>query len=117
MKLLSEVGPQLAFLTSDDIEYDPRSWRKVMRKPGVEGVLAAAIEALGGVEQWQTDPIEQSLRQFVAQLGISVGKGFQPVRVAVTGSSISPPLFESLEALGKKRSLQRLEGARLTLSG
>lgn len=117
VKLLSEVGPQLAFLISDEIEYDPRSWRKVMRKPGVEGVLAAAIEALGGVEEWRTDPIEQSLRKFVAQLGISVGKGFQPVRVAVTGSSISPPLFESLEALGRKRSLQRLEGARLTLSG
>ena len=117
VKLLSGVGPQLAFLVADEIEYDPRSWRKVMRKPGVEGVLAAAIKALGGIEKWRTEPIEQSLRQLVAELGIGAGKGFQPVRVAVTGSSISPPLFESLEALGRERTLQRLETARSTLSG
>lgn len=117
VRLLSEVGPQLAFLLSEEIEYDPRSWRKVMRKQGVEEVLAAAIAALGDVEEWLTVPIEQSLRELIAQMGISAGKGFQPVRVAVTGSSVSPPLFESLQALGRDRTLQRLKDARFALSG
>jgi glutamyl-tRNA synthetase len=117
VKLLSEVGPQLSFLLSEDIEYDQRSWRKVMRKPGVERVLSAAIGALGDIEEWQTVAMEQTLRKLVADLGISVGKGFQPVRVAVTGSSVSPPLFESLQALGRDRTLDRLKGARSALSG
>ena len=112
VKLLSEVGPQLAFLLVDRIEYDPRSWRKVMRKPGVDDVLAAAAEALAAVEKWRTETIEQTLRDMVARLGISLGKGFQPVRVAVTGSSISPPLFESLAALGRDKTLERLADAR-----
>ena len=111
VKLLSEVGPQLAFLLSDRIEYDPRSWRKVMGKQGVEGVLAGALAALGAVEEWRTSSLEAALRDLVAELGISAGKGFQPVRVAVTGSSVSPPLFESLEGLGRERTLQRLERA------
>ena len=115
VKLLSEVGPQLAFLLSEQIEYDPRSWKKVMRKQGVRAVLSGAIDALSKVEQWRTETIEQALRDLIAELGISAGKGFQPVRVAVTGSSISPPLFESLAALGKDKSLERLTEAHARL--
>lgn len=111
VKLLSEVGPQLSFLLSDRIEYDPRSWRKVMGKQGVQAVLAGALAALGAVEEWRSSTVEQALRDLVAELGIGAGKGFQPVRVAVTGSSVSPPLFESLEGLGRERTLKRLEGA------
>ncbi len=116
VKLLSEVGPQLAFLLSERIEYDPRSWKKVMSKPGVDAVLTGAIAALSRVEDWRTESVEQTLRDLIAELGISAGKGFQPVRVAVTGSSISPPLFESLAALGRKKALQRLTDARSRIS-
>ena len=116
VKLLSDVGPQLAFLLADQIEYHPRSWRKVMRKQGVDGVLAGAGSALAKVADWRTETIEQTLRSLVSEMGISAGKGFQPVRVAVTGSSISPPLFESLAALGRDRTLQRLEDARSRLA-
>jgi glutamyl-tRNA synthetase len=50
------------------------------------------------------------------EMGISPGKGLQPLRVALTGSSVSPPLFESMAALGKEKTLQRLQRARGLLS-
>ncbi len=115
VKLLSEVGPQLGFLLSAEIDYHPRSWKKVMRKLGVVEVLEGAETALSQVAEWRTETIEQALRDLIAALGISAGKGFQPVRVAVTGSSISPPLFESLAALGRESTLGRLADARSRL--
>jgi len=51
------------------------------------------------------------LRGMLDQLEIGAAKGLQPLRVAVTGSSVSPPLFESLAALGKEKTMERLEGA------
>ena len=116
VKLLSEVGPQLSFLLSAGIEYDERSWRKVMRAQGVERVLSAAISALGEVGEWRTEAIEQTLRELLVQLEVSARRGLQPIRVAVTGSSVSPPLFESLAALGREKTLERLEDVRSRLS-
>ena len=117
VKLLSEVGPQLSFLLEAGIEYDERSWRKVMRAQSVGPVLTEAISALGRLEEWRTETIEETLRGLLPRLEVSARRGFQPIRVAVTGSSVSPPLFESLEALGRERTLRRLEEARARLSG
>ena len=116
VKLLSEVGPQLSFLLAAGIEYDERSWRKVMRAQSVEPVLSETISALGQLGEWRTETIEETLRGLLTRLEVSARRGFQPIRVAVTGSSVSPPLFESLAALGPERTLQRLEGARARLS-
>ena len=116
VKLLSEVGPQLSFLLEAGIEYDQRSWRKVMRAQSVERVLSEAISALGQLGEWRTETIEETLRGLLTRLEVSARRGFQPIRVAVTGSSVSPPLFESLAALGRERTLKRLEGARARLS-
>jgi glutamyl-tRNA synthetase len=51
------------------------------------------------------------------ELGLGAAKGLQPLRVAVTGSSVSPPLFESMEALGREKTLQRLDRANALLAG
>jgi glutamyl-tRNA synthetase len=66
---------------------------------------------LEGLGDWKTEPIEEALRAMLDEAGLSARKGLQPIRVAVTGSSVSPPLFESLEALGRARSLHRLATA------
>jgi glutamyl-tRNA synthetase len=58
--------------------------------------------------EWESESIEGALREMLAELGLNASKGLQPVRVAITGSRISPPLFESLAALGKEESLRRL---------
>jgi glutamyl-tRNA synthetase len=71
-------------------------------------VLAAAREALAEVDSFTAERIEQALRAMAEQLGLKPRQAFQPIRVAVTGSTVSPGLFESLEVLGKDESLRRL---------
>jgi glutamyl-tRNA synthetase len=71
----------------------------------------AARTALAGVEPWEAAPIEAALRTLAEELGQKPRQAFQPIRLAVTGSNVSPGLFESLELLGKDESLARLDAA------
>jgi len=75
-------------------------------------VIAGAVAALRDVGQWTTESIEAALRvALIDGLDLKPKLAFGPVRVAVTGRRVSPPLFESLEILGRERSLARLEAA------
>lgn len=114
-KLLPEAGEQVVFLFEDFDEYDESSWKKVMTKDGVADVLDAGVAALHSLDDWSADAVETALRALPEELGIGAGKTFQPIRVAVTGSSVSPPLFESIAALGRSRTLGRIERARQEL--
>jgi glutamyl-tRNA synthetase len=78
---------------------------------GGAAVLAPAREALAAVEPFTAARIEAALRDVAERLELSPRKAFQPIRVAVTGSKVSPGLFESLELLGKERALARLTAA------
>lgn len=114
-KLLPEAGEQVVFLFNDVEEYDEKSWNKVMTKEGVDDIISASRLTLSDVSDWSTEAIEAALRDMISEMGIGVGKALQPIRIAVTGSSVSPPLFESLEALGRDVSLARLEKAQSLL--
>lgn len=116
-KLLTEVPEQTRFLFVDPIEYHAASWEKVMTKPEAAVAVEGAIARLDPLADWSTTTIEGALRAMLDELGLSAGKGLQPIRVAVTGSSVSPPLFESLEALGQERSLARLQEAATRMRG
>jgi glutamyl-tRNA synthetase len=74
-------------------------------------IARAAHERLQRVDHWDAATIEQALRELADELGQKPRQAFQPIRLAVTGSKISPGLFESLELLGRERSLARLEAA------
>lgn len=111
-KLLPEAGAQVVFLFQDFESYDEPSWNKVMAKEGVSEVLDAGVAVLTGLERWDTAEIESALRALPEKLGIGAGRVFQPLRVAVTGSSVSPPLFESMAALGRIPTLARIDRAR-----
>jgi glutamyl-tRNA synthetase len=74
-------------------------------------ITRAAREALETVEPWEASRIEDTLRGLADRLGQKPRQAFQPIRVAVTGSKVSPGLFESLELLGKDESLARLSAA------
>jgi glutamyl-tRNA synthetase len=73
-------------------------------------VLKRAKEVLAGVE-FKHDPLDQVLRASAQELGIKAGQMFQPIRVAVCGRKNAPPLFETLEVLGKETTIPRIEEA------
>jgi glutamyl-tRNA synthetase len=78
---------------------------------GDRHVVEAARDALAELEPFTAESIESALRSVLEQLGLKARQGFQPIRIAVTGSKISPGLFESMELLGRERTLQRLSAA------
>ena len=108
---LGEGADMLAFLFLDEVVYDAADVAKVLTEDGL-AVVAAAHEALAALSDWTTAAIDEALRaKLVEELGMKPRHAFGPVRVAVTGRRISPPLFESLELLGREQSLARLSAA------
>ncbi len=116
-KTLAEVAPQVDFLLGDLDEYDEASWEKVMLTPEAPIALDAAAGALADIEDWKTDAIDVALRAMLEEHGLSARKGLQPIRVAISGSTVSPPLFESIEVLGRDTTLARIAGARSRIDG
>ena len=114
-KLLTEVAGQARFLFVDINEYDEKSWLKVMAVEEGPIALDGALAVLGSLDEWTTESIDVALRSMLESTGLSARKGFQPVRVAISGSTVSPPLFESLEILGQPETLHRLQAARALL--
>jgi len=85
---------------------------RVQPEGEVDGqVLPAAVETLAVVEPFEAEQIETALRGLAERLGLKPREAFQPIRLALTGSKVSPGLFESLELLGRDESLARLEGS------
>ncbi|HEX7322600.1 MAG TPA: glutamate--tRNA ligase [Mycobacterium sp.] len=112
--VLGDAWGLLKFFNDDEYALDPAAAAKELGEAG-EPVLDAAITALDAVGDWTVEHIEAALKDaLLAKLELKPRKAFGPVRVAITGSSVSPPLFESLQLLGRERSLRRLRGARGT---
>ncbi|MCM6773781.1 glutamate--tRNA ligase [Nocardia sp. CDC159] len=96
------------FVPADEFAIDPVAAQKNLG-PDAEPVLRAAVKALAGVSDWAASALEEALKTaLVDDLGLKPRKAFGPVRVAVTGSHISPPLYESLELLGREITMERL---------
>jgi glutamyl-tRNA synthetase len=110
--VLGDAWELLKFLNDADFTLDEKSAAKELR-PEAVGVLDAAIAALEGSAEWTTATIEAALKAALLDgLELKPRKAFGPIRVAVTGASVSPPLFESMELLGRERSLRRLRAGR-----
>jgi glutamyl-tRNA synthetase len=112
---LDEVWPLIGFLFEEP-ETDEKAWKKVM-KDGALPLLSDALEALRGTEAFEPDELESALGRVVAERDVKPGKLYQPIRVAITGTSVSPGIFESLAVLGRERSLERIERAVERLTG
>jgi glutamyl-tRNA synthetase len=106
MRTLAEAPGLLRFLFTDDVVPDERAATVIAKAP--EGYLKAAAEALDDLEGWDATSIAAALDALAAGAGLGRTKGWQPVRAAVTGSTVSPPLPESLELLGRARTVARL---------
>jgi glutamyl-tRNA synthetase len=110
--VLGDAWDLLKFLNDDEYAIDPRAAAKELGPDGA-AVLDAALTALDGVTDWTVAPIEDALKSaLIDGLALKPRKAFGPIRVAATGTTVSPPLFESLELLGRDRSLGRLRSAR-----
>jgi glutamyl-tRNA synthetase len=112
--VLSDAATMLRFLFVPEEEFalEPESAAKALG-PAAAPVLDASIAALEGVGDWTAPAIEEALKAaLIDGLELKPRKAFAPVRVAATGRTVSPPLYESLEVLGRERSLARLRAAR-----
>lgn len=110
--VLGDAWGLLKFFDDGSYEIDEKSAAKEL-KPEAAPVLDAALSALEAVGEWTTADIEAALKAALLDgLELKPRKAFGPIRVAVTGATVSPPLFESMELLGAERSLARLRAAR-----
>ena len=89
----------------------PDAIEKVLKKNDGQGltVVARSARCLPAVSDWNHTAIEQAIQKYCEQKQLGLGKVAQPIRVAVSGGTISPPIFQSLEFLGKERTLDRID--------
>jgi glutamyl-tRNA synthetase len=109
LTVLSDITANVDFLFLDEPAADEASWAKAM-KPGAEALLRPARERLAAAE-WAAEPLKEAVLAAGEEHGLKLGKAQAPVRVAVTGRTVGLPLFESLEVLGRERTLARIDTA------
>jgi glutamyl-tRNA synthetase len=109
MSTIQKGAELVRFLFVDRIEPDAKAAK--MLGPERAEYLREVVGRLGATEDWTHWEIERVLRSLQEGSGLSATQAFQPIRAAVTGTLVSPPLFESLELLGRERSLERLRAA------
>jgi glutamyl-tRNA synthetase len=106
---LAEVWPLVRFLFEPPVD-DAAAWKKVMG-PDSARLLGAARAALAEAPDFDPASVEAALSPLLERLDVKAGKLYQPIRVAITGSTVSPGIFESLSALGREESLARINAA------
>src|SRR5207302_7973395 len=109
-RTLIEIADGVAFLYRKEFQYDEAAAKKHLT-PETRALL---LEARGLIERRLADgspALEAAFRDLATAKGLGLGKIAQPVRVAVTGTTVSPPLFDSMVLLGREKSLQRLDAA------
>jgi glutamyl-tRNA synthetase len=107
---LSDAPGVVDFLFLDDPEIDEVSWEKTMT---TEYATPLLVDAIGAFEScaWTADATKVALEEVMTRYDLKLGKAQAPVRVAVTGRTVGPPLFEALEVLGRDETLRRLRAA------
>jgi glutamyl-tRNA synthetase len=115
MSTLEEFWPLAGFLV-ERRDFDEQAWAKVMQD-GAPDRLREAREALERAEPFDVETVEQALRGVVDRLEVKPKEVFQPVRVAIAGTTVSPGIFESVAALGREETLARIDSALQKASG
>jgi glutamyl-tRNA synthetase len=110
IQTLADFWPLVAFVFDGPAD-DPVAFEKVIGREGGVETLQAARDALAVAEPFTVETIEHALRQLVESRGAKPGQVFQPVRVAIAGSTVSPGIFESIALLGKAETLARIDRA------
>ncbi len=117
LKTLGEAAPRVAFFYLDTLTYDTALFiQKKMDALNTRDALVRVHDLLASLREWKHDVMEGPMSELATELGLSRGQLFGAVRVAVSGSTATPPLFQMMEVLGRRRSLTRIEQAIARLS-
>jgi glutamyl-tRNA synthetase len=110
IQTLAEFWPLAGFLYDGPVD-DPEARERVLGAPGAAQLLAEARDALAAADRFDVEAVEAVLRRVVERHGVKPKDVFQPVRVAVAGTTVSPGIFESVAVLGRERTLERIDAA------
>jgi len=110
IQTLEDFWPLAGFFFDGPVE-DAKARAKVLEAPGGRERLAEARGVLAELEPWGTEGIESALRELVERAGVRPRDVFQPVRVAIAGTTVSPGIFESVALLGRDEALARIDRA------
>jgi glutamyl-tRNA synthetase len=105
---LAEVPGVIDFVFLADPVLDEQAWDKTISAPGAKEVLLETTEAYRQLGEWRSDVLKETLEAVGEKHGLKKGKAQAPIRVAVTGRLVGPPLFEALEVLGQEEVVRRL---------
>ena len=105
---LADAPGLVDFLFQPEVAVDAEAWAKATGTPEAVAVFRGALAAYEGLGDWSADALKAGLEAVGEANGLKLGKAQAPVRVAVTGRTVGPPLFESLECLGRDETLRRL---------
>ena len=110
IQTLADFWPLAGFFFDGPVD-DPAAFARTVQADGGADILAAAREALSAAEPFRQETVEAALRGVVERLGLKPGKVFQPVRVAISGTTASPGIFESVALLGREETIARVDRA------
>jgi glutamyl-tRNA synthetase len=111
MQTLADFWPLAGFLVERPASYDEKAWSKVMSDGAPERLRTARSALESAAEPFGTEQVEEALRGVVERLEVKPREVFQPIRVAITGTTVSPGIFESVAALGRDETLARIDAA------
>jgi glutamyl-tRNA synthetase len=111
MQTLADFWPLAGFLIERPAGYDEKAWSKVMSDGAPERLRSARSALEAAPEPFGTEQVEEALRGVVERLELKPREVFQPIRVAITGTTVSPGIFESVAALGREETLARIDAA------
>jgi glutamyl-tRNA synthetase len=107
MQTLADFWPLAGALVEAPEDPDPKAWKQWGSSPHLRTVR----DRLANVEPWDVGAVESALRSLVDEVGVKPKEIFQPIRVALTGATVSPGIFESVAALGRDETLARIDKA------
>ena len=110
-RTLEEIAHKSMFLFTDNIEFDPKAVKKVLQKEGAPELLTLIKNYLAALETWNESSLHKAIEDLCTKNGVGMGKVAQPIRVAVTGTTISPGITDTLILLGKERTINRIDNA------
>ena len=115
VKKFSDLPGAAGIFLKDEIEYDAQAKAKILQKEGVGKILTDVNQLLANEADFSTTNLEKIIRDYCANQNLKTSAVFHPLRVAVTGQTVGPGLFETLSLLGKEKTLRRLQTANQTI--